>query len=650
VSDAELPPTASGSLTAQQLPDAAPKAGPRYPRAGYDGPNKPFQTESKTFTSEQRTPPVIVDSSLSTPDLLAAAGAAANSPIPSSAQPKVFPGNSTSRIQAGPATGGQARPTVPSGEFDNAAKTVPDNTPPVIASGATRNDEPTKVPTGEFDSGAGTLDQLTMKREASPGAAARAAIARSGGGAGKAGSAVRVPRRAATPDKFTDVDELLDDDDVEHVDDDQSDGDGDGDGGGRGAGDARIGDEQAGGGRGIGIGVDPYLQARGDATAIDPQTNKFERGDPTQDKPPDATEIQAPTGGRRHHATGGTLRPSAALRRKRGLLGDVRYVFTAVFGVRQSRRELAELEHRQELRQTSRKRHLVTLGRTAVVTDAFDHPALGKARDQLQRIEEERGRHAGAVAASDAELERVRRDRETKAKEYVETTMKTDAELAELAKKLEPLEKEAAGVKRRAQELRETVQRVDKKIADTEALMVSVKGEKMDKAAIQADIVTFRADKEAVLRDEPVIAAQLDGLNPRIAAIEASRAELQKKKVELQRAEDEDQRRTSELLAAIGAKRKVVERAAAEAEQARDTALLELGDRLYVDRPKSLSNLLSPVDQIDLELGESDRRIMELREILSNIDRWKFSRGLAMIIVTLAIAGCFVWWLVAMLS
>jgi hypothetical protein len=41
---------------------------------------------------------------------------------------------------------------------------------------------------------------------------------------------------------------------------------------------------------------------------------------------------------------------------------------------------------------------------------------------------------------------------------------------------------------------------------------------------------------------------------------------------------------------------------------------------------------------------------MELREILSNIDRWKFSRGLAMIIVTLAIAGCFVWWLVAMLS
>ena len=54
------------------------------------------------------------------------------------------------------------------------------------------------------------------------------------------------------------------------------------------------------------------------------------------------------------------MRPSAALRRKRGLWGDVRYVFTAVFGVRRARRELEELEHRQELRQTSRKRHKTT--------------------------------------------------------------------------------------------------------------------------------------------------------------------------------------------------------------------------------------------------------------------------------------------------
>jgi hypothetical protein len=393
-------------------------------------------------------------------------------------------------------------------------------------------------------------------------------------------------------------------------------------------------------------------EPRGDATMIDPLTSKFERGDPTTlggpGDAPDATMIEQPSR-RLSSLSGGTLRPSAALRRKRGLAGDVRYVFTALFGVRESRRELAELEHRQGLRQTSRRRHLVTLGRTAVITDSFDHPALGKAREQLQAIEDERSRHAGAVSASDAELERVRRDRDAKAKQYVTELGATDGELGELAKKLEPLEKEAAVARKRGQELRDSLARINRKIADTEALLSSVKGEKMDKAAILADLATLKADRQSVTRDEPVIAAELDALNPRIAAIEAARNELRRKRAELEKAEVEDQRRTAELLEAIGAKRKVVERAAADAETARDTALFELGERLYVDRPKTLAAQLSPIDQIDLELGEGDRRMMELKEILSNIDKAKFARGLAMIILALAVVGLFVWLLATLL-
>lgn len=385
---------------------------------------------------------------------------------------------------------------------------------------------------------------------------------------------------------------------------------------------------------------------RGDMTSIDPQTAKFDRGDPTVDHKLDATEIQASA---RKHPTGGTLRSISALRRKRGLLGDVRYVFTAVMGMRRARRELAELDRKQELRNAERKKYLVTLGRAAVTSDVFDHPALTTAGDALQRIEEERGRHAGAVAASDAELERVRRDREAKAKKYVEESAATDAELLAIAKKLEPLEKEVASVKKRAAELRDSLQRIEKKIADTEALRTSVKAEKMDKAAIEADIATYKADRLAILRDEPVIAAELDGLNPRIASCEASRAELLKKKQEIDKAEKADQGRTLELLDAIGAKRKVVERAATEAEQARDAALFELGERLYVDRPKPLANMLTPIDAIDLELGEGERRTMELREILSNIDKAKFARGAAMIILVLAVTGCFVWWLASAL-
>ena len=173
----------------------------------------------------------------------------------------------------------------------------------------------------------------------------------------------------------------------------------------------------------------------------------------------------------------------------------------------------------------------------------------------------------------------------------------------------------------------------------------------MDKAQIQADLATLKADRKSVQRDEPKIAAELDALNPRIAAIDAARADAEKRKKELEEGEAHDQRRTAELLEAIGAKRKVVDRATAEAEAARDKVLFELGERLYVDRPKLLSAQLSPIDAIDLELGEDDRRIMELREILSNIDRWKLVRGIAVIVAGARRARrCSSGWLIYMLA
>jgi hypothetical protein len=383
-----------------------------------------------------------------------------------------------------------------------------------------------------------------------------------------------------------------------------------------------------------------------DGTSV--ATSPFERGDPTTVQQDDETSIQRPSEARM--ATVGTLRSTSALRRKRGVVGDVFYVFTALGGVRTARRELADLENKQRGRQSSRKRYLTTLGRTAVSAETFDHPALGKAREALSGVEDERSKHAGAVAASDAELERVRHERESSTKKHAITISEATAELAELEKKLEPLEKEAAAARKRAEGLAEQLRRVAKKIAETEGLLVSVKSEKMDRAAIQADIATFKADQKAVQRDEPVIAAELDALEPRIASIRAQQGEAEKRKTDAEAAEADDHRRTTELYEAIGAKRKVVERAAADAEAARDRVLFELGERIYVDRPSSFSAQLAPIDQIDLELGDSDRRAMELREILSNVDRMKIARGVAVIVLVLAAVAAFVAWVVVMLG
>ena len=374
-----------------------------------------------------------------------------------------------------------------------------------------------------------------------------------------------------------------------------------------------------------------------------PGTSPFERGDPTTNDNA-SNRIALP-----QTSPNSKLRAAATLRRKRGIGGDVRYVFTVLFGVRRAKQEFADLEQKQLTRQTSRRRHLITLGRTAAVADGFDHPALTKAREKLGDVEEERAQHAGAVAAADQELARVKRDRETKIKAFTGNVAALTAELADLAKKQEPLEKEAGAIKKRAAELRSALARVDAQIAMEQSSLVSVRGNKIDPASVQAEIATLRADRKAVERDEPVIAGELDALDPRIAAIEAARGEAQKKHAEIEANETADQRRTEELLEAIGAKRKVVDRASADSETLRDKILFELGERLNVDRPAALTTLLSPIDEIDMDLGTTDRRLMELREIISSVDRWKLFRGWSVILLVLGAIGTFVAWLLYML-
>jgi predicted nucleic acid-binding Zn-ribbon protein len=359
-------------------------------------------------------------------------------------------------------------------------------------------------------------------------------------------------------------------------------------------------------------------------------TTPFERGDPTSLGDPTIAQINVAA------ATAGTLRAQAALRRKRGLLGDVRYVLTVMFGVRKARQEMTALDAKQEIRQQARRRNLITLGRAAATLDGFDHPALGPAREALVSVEDERSQHIAAVTAADNELMRVRRDREAKAAEHTEGSKAIEEELAEIANKLDPLEKSIAGIAKRADDLKEQLRKIDSKIANTEMSQHSVAGAH-NRAAIQAEIATLKADRVAVARDEPKLAGELDALNPRVAALEGRRAELKKKRSDIETAESEDRRRCEELLTAIGAKRKVVDRAASDAEQLRDKILFELGERLYIDRPADLGPQVSPIDVIDVELGTGDRRAMELKEIISSVDTAKLARGIGVLVLIAAI-------------
>ena len=405
----------------------------------------------------------------------------------------------------------------------------------------------------------------------------------------------------------------------------------------------------------------PATAMRADARFNDASgssTSRFERGDQTDgelfgqptklypgeagEERGDATTLSAPSAGQA--PAGGLLRSPAALPARPGIAGDLRYPATVVFGLRSARRELAAIELRQVTRQQSRRHHLVTLGRTAVaMTESLDddgsgaaaeHPALRASRDQLAEVEDQRSRHAGEVFAADSALSRVRGDREIQANQHVAEIAVLDAELVALTKQLAPLAKDAARIKKRVRNLHEALRRVDAKIAAVEAGLASGTS-KLDPAAVQAELAMLRAERKAVQADEPVIAGELDALNPVIAELEAARAEVRRKRAERTDAEQEDRLRVDELLAAIGAQRKVVDRATAAAEARRDKLLFQLGEQLCVDRPDDLMSQLAPVDEIDVELGSADRRSMELREILTSVDYFKLARGIALLVVVL---------------
>jgi hypothetical protein len=186
--------------------------------------------------------------------------------------------------------------------------------------------------------------------------------------------------------------------------------------------------------------------------------------------------------------------------------------------------------------------------------------------------------------------------------------------------------------------LHEAVVRIDAKLVAAEISLASGDG-KIDPAAVQVEIATLKAERKAIQSDEPAIAGELDALNPQIAGIEAARQDAVRRRAELVSAEREDQLRVDELMVAIGAQRKVVDRAAAATEVARDKVLFQLGERLCVDRPDGLAPQLAPIDEIDVELGVADRRIMELRELQSSVDPRKVARGVAYLAVAVAVVG-----------
>lgn len=364
----------------------------------------------------------------------------------------------------------------------------------------------------------------------------------------------------------------------------------------------------------------------------------------------DPSDPTSPTTVRRLNTASSTNPPTtrppdtgAMLPRTRGILGDIRYVATVLFGVRRVKRELQAAEAKQLLRLASRQHHLTTLARHAVVIEDYDHPAIRQARDALRNPEEARAKHTAAVAAGNAELDRIRRNRETTRAAFAAAVTATETELAELTKQLQPLVRQAAAARRRAADLSDQIRAIGRQIAKAELRLASASENKVDPVAVQAEIAAYRAEQQAIERDQVKIASELDALRPQIEALRTARRSTQAQRRDVEAQDKEDHVRTTELLEAAGARRKIDDRGTADAELARDKILLELGQRLHGEHPTAFSAQFGPIDQIDQEIGEADQRIADLNDMLVSVDRSKFVRGCAAIAMMVAAAGAGVW-------
>ncbi len=371
-----------------------------------------------------------------------------------------------------------------------------------------------------------------------------------------------------------------------------------------------------------------------DATTVDPGAARAAAaGTPA---PPSAPRVGASTAPA--HVVAG-LRDAPTLPRRPGVAGLLAYVFTAWRGVRRARKELAAVDAELASLKAARAERLAELGRAAVADDRFDQTAVRTSRDELADIEERRSRHAGAAAASDAELEAIEREREREHHRLAREIEADEAEVARLDAELAPLEREAAATRKRAAELKDTLASIDRKMSAAQASLVSVKGQAADRAAVEAELASLRADRQAVARDEPAIAAALDALLPRIAALTAERAAATERVAAARRGQEQARARAADRVAAVEARRKVEARAVAEAQGDRDRALVELGERLYADRPRDLTRRLDAVEQRDVAIATAERRAIELRELIASVDLGAVWRGAALWLLLLGAAA-----------
>lgn len=334
----------------------------------------------------------------------------------------------------------------------------------------------------------------------------------------------------------------------------------------------------------------------------------------------------------------GTVRLPDSLPRNSGIGGDVAYLFRVWTRSRSCKVELAQIATQIASEKEARNLKLLQKARQAIGDDRNDQTLVGRARADLLKIEERRSVHAGRVAAADEKMAALARHRHDKRNLRVEEAEAMTDEVDAINTSLEPLQTRTSDARKRTTNLRKQLQALDEEIRQQEASLIAVTGP-ADKAAVHAALASLRAERDTVAADEPMLAAEIDDLEPKISSLISTRSALSDKIVALDQERSVDELRVKEKEDAVKASRTVESRAVDDQASKRQNALLELGEALHSKPEGSSTPRASTLENHELEIGTLERRRLELKELMSGVEYLPMVRGGLWLFLLVALIG-----------
>lgn len=339
------------------------------------------------------------------------------------------------------------------------------------------------------------------------------------------------------------------------------------------------------------------------------------------------------------------------LPRRHGLRGDLRYVFTVLFGVAETRRQLKTLEAKLEVEREAREGLVRVMARELVSDPDAGAEAVREARVRLGEIEEARARHAAEAVSATAELAALDEDRQVERMGIDVEVVRIEEAITALDRELAPLEQAVGKHRKRRHELEATARQLEARIARLEQRAAAAAGEAAGK--LTAELGTARAEREAALQAVPVIDGEIGALEPRIEALQARQAEREAELAAAQAREQAMEQQSAARLAETEARKVAAERALEASEHEVREVLGALGERLWLERsqgqdtglvrsPQAASRIAA-IDRCDSAIAGLERQILEHNQRLRRIDRGALVRGSAVLAGMVAALSALVW-------